>query len=132
MKGFNPRIFTKRGGGAVFIPLEDITKRNDAYRAVLYTGSHHQLVVMHLRPGEIIDREVHPYLDQFFKVELGDIAIIDPSKKISINAGDAAIVPAGTYHKVIAGKAGAKFYTIYSAPNHPYDKIQVDAPENEP
>lgn len=48
--------------------IEEIAVRNDAFRRVLYTAEHSQLVVMALNPKEDIGAEVHK-LDQFFRVE---------------------------------------------------------------
>ena len=53
--------------------IEDIGKvagQNDAFRRVLYTAKHCQLVVMALKPKEEIGEEVY-HLDQFFCVEEG-------------------------------------------------------------
>ena len=50
--------------------IEDLAVKNDAFRRVLYTAEHCQLVVMALEPKEEIGAEVHT-LDQFFRVEAG-------------------------------------------------------------
>ncbi len=51
--------------------IEKITEENTNFRKVVYTGNHLQLVVMSLKPGEDIGEEVHPKVDQFFRVEEG-------------------------------------------------------------
>jgi mannose-6-phosphate isomerase-like protein (cupin superfamily) len=108
---------------AVYIgPIEKQTLKNEYFRQVLYTGKYAQLVVMSLQPGEEIGNEVHPKVDQFFRIEQGEaIFIFEGSEKHVAKDGDAVIVPAGTYHNVINSSKDAKLklYTLYSPPNHP-------------
>ena len=98
--------------------IEALAVGNDAFRRVLYTAKHCQLVLMALKPGEEIGAEVHK-LDQFFRVEQGiGEAVLDgvPTK---IRAGFAIVVPAGAKHNIInTGINPMKLYTIYSPPNH--------------
>ncbi len=64
--------------------IEKSTIENDAFRRVLYTGGHIQLVLMTLQPGEEIGEEVHADRDQFFRFEEGEGAVyIDGSRKPS-------------------------------------------------
>lgn len=105
-----------------FGSIEKQTLKNDYFRQVLFTGKHAQLVVMCLQPGEEIGNEVHPDVDQFFRIEQGEaIFILDGKEKHTVSDGDAAIVPAGTYHNVVnaSRKTKLKLYTVYSPPNHP-------------
>jgi mannose-6-phosphate isomerase-like protein (cupin superfamily) len=101
--------------------VQDIEKRalgNDAFRRVLYTAKHCQLVVMALRPGEEIGAEVHR-LDQFFRVEEGSGDAILDGVRTAIQAGFAVLVPAGTNHNIInTGSIPLKLYTLYAPPNH--------------
>lgn len=48
--------------------IEDSAVKNDAFRRVLYTAKHCQLVVMALKPKEEIGAELHK-LDQLFRAE---------------------------------------------------------------
>jgi hypothetical protein len=52
-----------------FGPIEKQTLKNDYFRQVLYTGKYAQLVVMSLQQGEEIGNEVHPKVNQFFRIE---------------------------------------------------------------
>jgi mannose-6-phosphate isomerase-like protein (cupin superfamily) len=102
--------------------LEKQTETNNYFRKVLFTGKNAQLVVMSLLPGEEIGDEVHPSVDQFFRIEKGKAKLILNKKQESIlESGDAAIAPAGEYHNVInmSNSEKLKLYTIYSPPNHP-------------
>lgn len=102
--------------------IEDLTLKNSYFRQVLFTGTESQLVVMCLKPGEEIGAEVHPEVDQFFRIEKGKAKIeVDDSSEYTVGDGDAIIIPAGMKHNVIniSGSEDLKLYTIYSPPNHP-------------
>jgi len=47
--------------------------------------------------------------------------VFDEKEEHPVYAGDAVVVPAGTYHNVVNASKTAmlKLYTIYSPPNHP-------------
>lgn len=116
--------------------IEVITLQNKNFREVLYTSKQMQLVVMSLKPGEDIGEEVHPNVDQFFRVEngMGQCVVNDVIRPIII--GDAIIIPAGAKHNIINtdDKLDLKLYTIYSPPNHQDQivrKSKLDA-ENTP
>ena len=113
--------------------IEKLALMNDNFRDVLYTGKYCQLVVMCLKGGEDIGHEVHPKVDQFFRIEEGKaIFIFNETEKHDVKAGGAVIVPAGTFHNVInASKTNKlKLYTVYTPPNHPdgtMHKTKADA-----
>jgi mannose-6-phosphate isomerase-like protein (cupin superfamily) len=114
-------------------PIEKQTMENEYFRQVLFTGPHSQLVVMCLQPGEDIGDEVHPHVDQFFRIEKGQAKfVLNEKEEHMAHAGDAVVVPAGTYHNVIntSKTLKLKLYTIYSPPNHPdgtVHKTKADA-----
>jgi mannose-6-phosphate isomerase-like protein (cupin superfamily) len=98
--------------------IEDLAVRNDAFRRVLYTAPHCQLVVMALKPGEEIGAEVHT-LDQFFRVEAGTGEAVLDGVRSAIKAGFAVVVPAGANHNIInTGNVPLQLYTLYAPPNH--------------
>ena len=100
--------------------IEEKTEQNNFFRQVLYTGKHTQLVVMSLLPGEEIGMEVHPQVDQFFRIEEGRAKVIIDGEEHEVDEGFAIIVPAGSQHNVInTGSNPLKLYTLYSPPNHP-------------
>jgi mannose-6-phosphate isomerase-like protein (cupin superfamily) len=103
-------------------PIEKQTLENTYFRQVLFTGKHAQLVVMCLGPGEEIGDEVHPNVDQFFRIEQGEAKFVFNETQVRrVRGGDAVVVPAGTYHNVINASDAVplKLYTLYSPPNHP-------------
>jgi mannose-6-phosphate isomerase-like protein (cupin superfamily) len=115
-------------------PIEKLTEKNNYFRKVLFTGKHTQLVVMCLKNGEEIGNEVHPKTDQFFRIEEGTAKFVFNGKEEhNVAAGDAIVVPAGTYHNVInTSKTGQlKLYTLYSPPNHPEGTIHKTKAEAE-
>lgn len=98
--------------------IEGIAVENGAFRRVLYTAKHTQLVVMALKPQEEIGAEVHKE-DQFFRVEEGSGEVIIDGVRTPIKDGFAVIVPAGAKHNIInTGSAPLKLYTLYSPPHH--------------
>lgn len=100
--------------------IEEKTEQNSFFRQVLYTGKYTQLVVMSLLPGEEIGIEVHPVVDQFFRIEEGQAKVIIDGEEHEVYEGFAIIVPAGSQHNVInTGNNPLKLYTLYSPPNHP-------------
>jgi mannose-6-phosphate isomerase-like protein (cupin superfamily) len=114
--------------------IEKLTEKNKYFRQVLYTGKYAQLVVMSLLPNEEIGNEVHHTVDQFFRIEEGEAKFVFNGKEEHVvHAGDAVIVPAGTFHNVIntSAKEPLKLYTIYSPPNHPDGTVHKTKAEAE-
>lgn len=100
--------------------IEQATLANRDFRHVLYTGQHLQLVLMSLKPGEEIGREVHKTHDQFFRFEAGTGKCVINGSSYAVTAGDVIIAPAGSTHNVInTGTAKPlQLYTLYAPPQH--------------
>lgn len=114
--------------------IEKQTLKNDYFRQVLYTGKFTQLVLMCLKPGEEIGNEVHEHVDQFFRIEQGEAKFVFNGKdEHAVQANDAVIVPAGTFHNVIntSKTENLKLYTLYSPPNHPDGTVHKTKAEAE-
>lgn len=117
---------------------EKQTLENNNFRKVLYTGSHMQLVLMSLNPGEEIGSETHDENDQFFRFEKGYGKVLIGETEYEVKDGDAVIIPSGTPHNIIntSDTEDLKMYTIY-APAHHKDGIvretkamaEADGPE---
>ena len=103
-----------------FCDIENSTIKNKNFRKVLYTSKHSQLVLMSLLPKEEIWMEVHPYNDQFFRIEKGQGKCLIDGNEYNIKDGAAIVVPAGAKHNVIntSSKEELKLYTIYSPAHH--------------
>lgn len=99
--------------------IEELTKQNNSFRKVLYTGEQSQLVLMSLLPGEDIGSEVHPDNDQFFRIDEGSGKAVINETEYEISDGDAVVVPKGATHNIInTGSTSLKFYTIYMPAHH--------------
>jgi mannose-6-phosphate isomerase-like protein (cupin superfamily) len=99
--------------------IEKLTAENTAFRQVLYTGHHLQLVLLALKPGEDIGMETHKTHDQFFRIEKGHGEVVIDGNRRKVKGGDAIIVPAGALHNVMnTGDKLLRLYTVYSPPNH--------------
>ncbi len=113
--------------------IEELTENNQNFRQVVFTAPHSQLVVMSLKPGEDIGEEVHPDVDQFFRIEEGEGKVVIDGQESALYEGFAVVVPAGARHNVINTSADKmlKLYTIYSPPNHPDGTIHQTKAEAE-
>lgn len=111
--------------------IEDKTKENSNFRTVLYTGSHMQLVVMSLKPGEDIGEEVHDTVDQFFRFEEGEGKVVIDGEESIVGEDMVVIVPAGSLHNIIntSETEDLKLYTIYAPANHPDGTVHVTKEE---
>lgn len=120
MKGFNSNIETD-------------TLENSAFRKVLYTAKHMQLVLMSLLPNEEIGMETHTENDQFFRFETGIGKCIIDGNEYEVKDGSAVIVPAGAKHNVINTSATEplRFYTIYSPAHHKDGIVRLTKQEAE-
>lgn len=99
--------------------IEELTKKNENFRKVLYTAAHSQLVLMSLKPDEGIGEEVHD-VDQFLRFESGMGKAIMDGVEHALRDGDAIVIPAGMKHNIIntSSETYLKLYTLYSPPHH--------------
>jgi mannose-6-phosphate isomerase-like protein (cupin superfamily) len=122
--------------------IEQVTKDNGNFRAVIHTGVHSQLTVMSIPPGGEVGWEAHGHLDQFLRLEQGtaraDFGVSSDAVDESHEIRDdwAVIVPAGVWHNVVnTGAIDLKLYSIYSPPEHAdgtvhRTKAEADATED--
>lgn len=105
--------------------IEALTLKNKVWRRVLYTDKYQQLVVMSLKPGEIIDMETH-HGSQFIRVEKGrGVATIGQSR-FRLHDGKVTIIPPNTPHEIknTSKTQNLKVYTIYTPPQHKPGTLQ--------
>lgn len=133
--GHNPKIDLSEYGVNYNNPgfvgsIEKITEANPNFRFVIYTSKNQQLVAMNLKPQEDIGQEVHDNVDQFFRVESGTGFVIMNGIQTRIESGTSMTIPMGTVHNVINSSrtTDLKLYSIYSGPQHPFDRIDVTKP----
>ena len=106
---------------AYFGNIEKETLENNNFRKVLFTGPQSQLVVMSLKPGEEIGKEIHDNHDQFIRIEEGKAEVIVDGETRVLNDDEVVVIPAGAEHNVINASEAKdlKLYTIYSPAEHP-------------
>ncbi len=69
--GTNQYSFKDYGPEPFVVNINEATKRNKTYRTALWTGNRLQVALMSLNVGEDIGLEMHPDVDQFLRIELG-------------------------------------------------------------
>ena len=132
LKDYGPNPFV--------INIEEAAKQNNYFRIALWTGKHMQLTLMSINVGEDIGLEIHPDVDQFFRIEQGQglVKMGDRKDRLDFQANVqddyAIIVPAGKWHNLInTGNVPLKLYSIYAPPQHPFGtvhKTKADAEEH--
>lgn len=114
---------------AFFGDLKELTTENEDYRHVLFTGTHSQLVLMTIQPGEEIGNEVH-LVEQMLYVVEGEGEAIVGGQSEPFDKGEAVVIPAGVFHNIRnTGDEPLKLFTIYAPPQHPAGTIQKRKPK---
>jgi len=111
--------------------IEELTKQNNDYRRVIFTGKNQQLVLMSILPKDDIKMETHIKNDQFVRIEQGEGEAIIGNKTYKLKDNTAFIVPAGVQHQIIntSETEPLKLYSIYSPPEHEDKLIQNINPD---
>lgn len=111
--------------------VEEKTLQNELYRNVVYTGREQQFVYMNIKPNDDIHMETHPEHDQFIRIEQGQGQAIIDGKHYELFDGIGLIIPAGSKHQIINKSTSQelKLYSIYSPPEHPQGRIDVNNPD---
>jgi mannose-6-phosphate isomerase-like protein (cupin superfamily) len=106
------------------VTIAEDAARNDAFRAVRFTGAHTQVVVMTLQAGEDIGAEVHPDNDQVLVFTEGTARAEVGGETREVAAGDMVVVPAGTHHNFVnTGSGTLRLVTVYGPPDHAPDTV---------
>jgi mannose-6-phosphate isomerase-like protein (cupin superfamily) len=103
---------------------------NDAFRRVVLTGEHEQVVVMTIPPGGEIGDEVHGDTDQI-------LAFLDGRGEAHLDGEVSQVVPndlvfvrAGTRHNFVnTGDTPLRLITIYAPPAHAHGTIHLTKAE---
>ena len=106
-----------------------LAKANTAFRRVILTGEHLQIVIMSLEPGQNIGMETHSDTDQtlLFVKGKGQAKIGDLERPVK--KGSLAFVPAGTQHDFTnTGNKQLKLVTVYSPPEHESGTVELTKP----
>jgi mannose-6-phosphate isomerase-like protein (cupin superfamily) len=98
--------------------IEDLVKQNNFFRQEVITGSHSQIVLMDVKPGEDIGEEVHT-VDQTLVFVSGSGEAILNDVTENVQKGSLVFVPAGTKHNFKnTGTDSLKLYTVYAPSEH--------------
>ncbi|HHT49685.1 MAG TPA: cupin domain-containing protein [Firmicutes bacterium] len=118
------------------INIEEATIRNTNFRTALWTGCYLQLTLMSINVGSDIGLEMHPFTDQFIRIEQGQGVVrmgSCPNNLVfqrQVAEDDVILIPAGTWHNLInTGEQPLKLYSIYAPPEHPRGTVHVTRPE---
>jgi len=118
--------------------IETLTKDNDTYRSVAWTGRYLQVTVMSIPVGESIGLEMHPETDQFLRLDAGRGRVVmgpaedDLPFTQDVEDGWAVTVPAGTWHDIInTGDEPMRLYAIYAPVHHAPGRVHPTAADAE-
>lgn len=112
-------------------------RTNDAFRRVVLTGEHEQVVVMTIPPGGEIGEEVHPDTDQVLVFVEGAAEARLEGEASPAGPGDLVFVHAGVRHNFVnTGADPLRLITIYAPPHHApgtvhETKAEADAAEGD-
>ena len=112
-------------------------RTNDAFRRVVLTGDHEQVVVMTIPPGGEIGEEVHPDTDQVLVFVEGSAEARLEGEASAAGPGDLVFVHAGIRHNFVnTGADPLRLITIYAPPHHApgtvhETKAEADAAEGD-
>lgn len=120
------------GPNPYVVDINQATLQNDTFRTALWTGSHFQITLMSLNPGEDIGLEMHPDVDQFLRIEQGEgiVQMGDKADNLTLQQkvydDYSIVIPAGTWHNLTnTGNTDLKLYSIYAPPNHPFGTVHA-------
>ena len=94
-------------------------RSNDAFRRVIETGEHEQVVVMTIPVGGEIGEEVHATTDQVLLFVEGEAEVVLDGHSTRAGPGDLVFVRAGTRHNFLnGGDTVLSLITVYAPPEH--------------
>jgi mannose-6-phosphate isomerase-like protein (cupin superfamily) len=97
----------------------DQTRKNEAYRRVLFTGARSQLVVMTIPPGGDIGLESHAHVEQLIFIASGQGRAIVDGAETPLAVGDVVVATPNARHNIVnTGAEPLRIYTVYAPPNH--------------
>jgi len=118
--------------------IETEPRENTNYRTVAWSGKYLQVTLMSIPVGESIGLEVHPYTDQFLRLDAGQgRCVMGPAEdqldfQQDVTDGWAVQVPAGTWHDIInTGDEPMQVYAVYAPVHHAAGIVQETAAKAE-
>ena len=118
------------GGEPFLFNLHHAAVMNENFRTTLWTGRDLQLTLMSIPVCGEIGVEMHSDVDQLIRIESGRAKVYMGScprslqEQACVEAGDAILIPAGTWHNIVnAGRRPLKLYSVYAPPQHPVGTV---------
>lgn len=115
----------EHGPGPFAVNVECAAKKNQNYRAAVWTGENLQMTVMSIPTQCETGVEVHPDTDQMLRVEDGQgLVRVGCSEdqlncKQKLDIGDAVFIPAGVWYNFMnTGECNLKLSSVYAPPEH--------------
>jgi mannose-6-phosphate isomerase-like protein (cupin superfamily) len=103
---------------------------NEAFRRVIETGVHEQIVVMTIQARGEIGEEVHADTDQVLVFVAGRGAAQLDGRTSEVGPNDLVLVRAGTRHNFRnTGDEPLRLITIYAPPEHPAGTVHLTKEE---
>jgi len=97
----------------------DAARTNEAFRRVVLTGKHEQVVVMTIPRGGEIGDEVHPGTDQLLLFVDGSGEARLDGEVSPVGPNDLVFVRSGTRHNFVnTGDGPLRLITVYAPPEH--------------
>jgi mannose-6-phosphate isomerase-like protein (cupin superfamily) len=110
---------TNPGAAIGRVDVMGAARANEAFRRVIETGAHEQVVVMTIPSGGEIGEEVHATTDQVLIFVDGESEVVLEGRRSSAGPGDLVFVRAGTRHNFLnRGDGPLRLITIYAPPEH--------------
>lgn len=95
----------------------EITKKNNHYRHIHYTGKDFQIILQALLYKEDVPEEIHDSVQFIFCVSGSGIVSIEGKNNI-LRENIFCIVPVGNRHSIMPTSDVFKFFTIYNSVEH--------------
>jgi mannose-6-phosphate isomerase-like protein (cupin superfamily) len=109
-----------------------VAEQSAAFRRVLWTGAHTQLVIMTIPVGGEIGQETHENTDQILTFVSGTGEAVVAGQARQVAQGDLVVVPAGTEHNFRnTGVNPLVLYTVYAPPEHADGTVHATKEEAE-
>ena len=112
--------------------LPNVARRNECFRAAIWTGRYLQLTLMSIPVGGDIGVEMHGDVDQLLRVESGRARVLtgacrnDLRESTMVGEGCAILIPEGTWHNVVnVGNRPLKLSSLYAPPQHPAGTVHL-------
>ena len=105
--------------------VEKAALKNTNFRTAAWTADKLQLTLMSIPVRGDVGLEMHPAVNQFFRIEAGTAKVMMGTKRLLsfvkiAGPDDVIMIPAGTWHNLVnTGSKPLKMYSLYGPQQHP-------------